>query len=530
MLDSFSGKFDYTAHVFDRNDTCDLSDDYTLPDYMPAIGRVLSCSAVAAQPTLYIGAGGVECAGGVRYSLLYESADDGALFCAELPAEYDVMLTPERDMRSSADSGDISGLCDAAFENVTPRVTAPRRLNVKSKLRLRPALRAKCAFEPIVHGADITSDSIRKLNATSSCTVCSSATAIPVICRDSISRAEAGLSADDDIRVISSRGNVMITQLQSTENGADCRGEVNVSLLIVKNGENERPRRIIRKLPFTATLPFDAPLPAGARQIGIRGYGVCPSVSNTVDGDSITLEASVLLSAEAAASTPLTYLKDLYSKNSDCETAHTDILIYSPVSAFNGHATITASHEAASLGLDSGMKLCDVSAKLHPDVESSLTANGKLTLSGKLRLSAVADNGGEFIPIEYDSDFRYNADISEAAGLDQPTISAVMTVGDVKGRIDAENVVCDCELCCAVLIETDRKIKLLSEANVTPAATAEGNGASILVCYPAKDESLWDIAKKYRIDVDQITEKNTLPPVASPDAANSLANVKFLII
>ena len=530
MLDNFSGKFNYTAHVFDRTEICDLSDDYTLPDYMPAVGRVLSCTATAAQPTLYLGSGGVECSGGVRYSLLYQSADDGSLHCAELPGEYDVMLTPDRDMKSSADASDVSGICDVALENVTARVTAPRRLTVRSKLRLRPALRAKNEFIPISHSADLASDSIRKLTGNASCSVCACATAIPVICRDSISRAEAGLAPDDGVRVISSHGDVMINQLQSTASGAECRGEVSISLILCRDGEGERPRRIIRKLPFSTNLPFDAPLPSGAKQIGIRGYGVCPSVTHTLDGDAIALEAGVLLCAECAASAPITYLKDIYSKDDNCETSHTEMQFHSPVSAFNGHATVSAAHDLDSLGLDSGMKLCDVTAKLLPDVEKELAPNGKLTLTGKMRIIALADNGGEFIPIEYDSDFRYNAELSEAVGLNSPTISAVMTVGDVKGRIDAENVVCDCEICAAVLIETSQKVKHLSEANLTPAASESTDSASILVCYPANGETLWDIAKKYRTDVAQITEKNPIPPFTSPDAPDSLTKVKFLII
>lgn len=530
MLDNFSGKFDYTAHVFDRTEICDLSEDYTLPDYMPEIGRVLSCSAIAAQPTLYIGGGGVECAGGVRYSLLYESADDGSLFCAELPGEYDVMLTPDRDAKAPTDGSEISGICDATLENVTARVTAPRRLTVKSKLRLHPALRANNESSPIIHGADVKSESIRQLKGDASCTVCACATAIPVICRDNISRAEAGLSPDDEVRIVTSHGDVMIHQHQNSDSGAECRGEVNISVLFSKSGEGERPRRIIRKLPFSATLTYDSPLPSGSRQIGIRSYGICPSVSSKVDGDSISLEATVLLSAETAASTPISYLKDIYSMNADCETAHTELALHSPSSAFNGHATISASHDLSSLGLDSGMKLCTVTAKILPDVEKELSPSGKLNITGKMRISAVADSGGEFIPIEFDSDYRYCIDLSEAAGVAEPVISAVMTVGDVKGRIDAENVVCDCELCAAVLIETKHSIKVLSEANISPASEVDTRGASILVCYPSRGETLWDIAKRYKTDVSDITERNPLPPSASPDAPESLSKVKFLIL
>ena len=528
MLNNFSGRFDYTAHVFDRAEVCDLSDDYTLPDYMPAVGRVLTCFGTAAQPTLYLGAGGVECAGGMRYSLLYESADDGSLFCAELPGEYDLMLAPDRDMKLSPEGADISGLCDTVLENVTARVTAPRRLTVRSKLRLRPAFRASCSFEPIVHGADLNSDQLRRLTADEGTTVCASATAVPLLCRDTISRAEAGLSPEDDVRVVSSHGNVTVTQLQNSGAGAECRGDVNLSVLIAREGE--RPRRLIRKLPFSSTLPFDAPLPSGAKQIGIRGYGVCPFVSHTVEENSIALEANVLLSAEVAATAPITYAKDIYSMTADAETAHTDILLHSPASAFTSHATVSAAHELASLGLDSGMKVCDAVARIAPDFEAELTPSGKLTLTGKMTVAAVADNGEEFIPVEFESDVRYTAEISEAAGLDTPAISAVLTVGDVKGRIDAENIVCECELCAAVMIEKAQKITALSEANLTPSAVTCADGVEIVVCYPARGETLWDIAKKSRTDVDAIAEKNSMTSLTAPDSPDSLAGIKFLVI
>lgn len=529
MLDNFSGKFDYTARVFDRTETCDLSDDYTLPDYMPAVGRVLSCTAVASQPTLYIAASGVECTGGVRYSLLYESAEDSELFCAELPGEYDVILTPERDQKTADSAADVSGICDATLENVTARVTAPRRLTVKSKLRLRPALRTDTTFETLLHGADYSSETLRKLEGKASCTSCACATAIPVICRDKISKAEAGMTPGDEVRVISAHGDVMITNIQSTETAAECRGDVNVSLLVTRTTEGERPKRIIRKIPFSTTLPFDAPLPPNARQIGIRCYGVCPSVTHTVEDDTFSLEASILLSTEIVGNAPITYLKDSYSKDAECETAYTEITLHSPVSAFNGHATLSAAQDLASLGLDSGMKLCDVTAKLHPEFEKELDSNGKLTLTGKIIVTAVADNGAELIPATFDSNFRYTADLSEAVAIDQPIISAVLTLADLKGRIDADNISCDYELCAAVTIEQKQKITVLAEANLTPASGNENEAATILICYPERGQTLWDIAKKYRTDVSAIIEKNPLP-VGAPDSPDSLTSVKFLII
>ena len=105
-----------------------------------------------------------------------------------------------------------------------------------------------------------------------------------------------------------------------------------------------------------------------------------------------------------------------------------------------------------------------------------------------------------------------------------------MTIGDVKGRIDAENVVCDSEICAAVLIEEKQNISVLSEANISSSSLESDNSSSILVCYPARGETLWDVAKKYRTDISSIAEKNDLPSSSAPDAADSLSKIKFLII
>lgn len=526
-----NGRFDYTARLFDRPQTADLSDDYTLPDYMPAIGRVISCTAAAASPSLYLGGGSVEYAGGVRYRLLYESADDSSLWCAELPTEYDIILSADRESAHlPQDPAELSCLADAAPENVSARVTAPRRLTIKSRIRLSPNLWAKSSFETAAHGDLGDPDSIRTLEGKSESSFLASVTNIPVICKDKVTLAEAGLSPDDEFRVISSRGDAMISQLSVSDGGADCRGEVSASVLLTREGEGERPRKIIRKISFSTKLPMNLPLPDSTTITGIRGYGVCPTVIATQEEDGISLEVSLLLSAEIAASAPISYIKDIYSKSADCECSRKKLVLRTPAACFNGNATVSGSADLASLGIDSGMRLCDISARLLPDIEKTLSPSGRLTLTGKMKISAVADNGAELIPVEYDTDYKYVTELPEAAALDSPEISLIATVGETKGRIDSDSIVADCELCVAVLIEDKEEIDALSEINLTPSSFVPIPASHICVCYPASGETLWDIAKRYRTETEAIAEKNSLDLADSPDSPDSLSKAKFLII
>lgn len=530
-FEKLNGRFDYTARLFDRPQTADLSDDYTLPDYMPAIGRVISCTASAASPSLYLGGGSIEYAGGVRYHLLYESADDLSLWCAELPTEYDIILNADRESALlPQDPAELSSLADAATENVSARVTAPRRLTIKCRIRLSPNLWTKSSFETAAHGDLGTPDSIRALEGKSESSFLASATNIPVICKDKITLAEAGLSPDDEFRVISARGDAMISQLSFSDGGADCLGEVSSNILITREGEGERPRKIIRKISFSAKLPMNLTVPENASITGIRGYSICPAVNATQEEDGIALEVSLLLSAEVATRAPISYIKDIYSKSADCECARKKLVLRTPAACFNGNATVSGSSDLASLGIDSGMRLCDISARILPDIEKSLSPSGRLNLAGKMKISAVADNGAELIPVEYESDYKYVAELPEASALESPEISLVATLGETKGRIDSDSIVADCELCVAVLIEDKEEIDALSEINLTPSSFAPMPASHICVCYPASGETLWDIAKKYRTEADAIAEKNSLDLTNSPDSPDSLSKAKFLII
>ena len=529
MNDNLKGKFDYTARVLDRTDLCDLSDDYTLPDYMPAIGRVISCTGVAAPPALYVGGGNIEFAGGVRYLLHYESAEDSTLWCAELPAEYDHIIPTDRIASSSIDPDGIFGITQATPENISARITAPRRLTVKSRIRLPITLSATASFETAFRGDTEDTDAIRYLKGSSPYGIISCGSSAPIICRDKVSFYELGLTNSETCRIISSRAKVMITRTDVVGNTLECKGEFNANMLYILEEENERPRRITRRIPFSAEIPLQNLPAATSSPIGIRAYGICPTVTTSSDEDGINLELALLICGEALWISSISYIKDVYSQNADCELSRTNTELRIPIACFNGNATVSAQTKLDALGLDGGLKLLDYSACILPDTEWELKENGKLIISGKMKINLIADNGSELIPAEFESDFKYVTEIHNADGLLAPILNIIADVSDIKCRLDGERIYADCEISVSVLAEDERKISTVSEVNMTSSTDASDAPSSIIVCYPAKGETLWDVAKRYRADAREIAERNSLS-AASPDAADSLAKSRFLIL
>lgn len=523
MNENMSGRFDYTARVLDGTELCDLSDDYTLPDYMPAIGRVISCTASVALPSTYLGGGSLEFAGGVRYRLHYESAEDSSLWCAELPSEYDILIPSDRTSDLPADPSEISGITEAVAENITARITAPRRLTVKSRIRLTSDLCRRSEFVTAFRGDVSDMGALRYLEEDATCSMIASGSSTPIVCKDKITLSEAGLYDGDSFRIISSRGSVMVNRLEASDSTLDCRGDISVSLLIVSDGD--RPRRINRKLPFSTEIALNSD---ASGNLGIRAYGVCPSVTATADEDGISLEATALISAEAASTAKMRYLKDIYSKSADSETAMTTLSISSPLACFNGNATVSASTSLSELGLDSSMRPTDCNARVLPNVQCEIGENGKLTVSGRMKISVLADNGTELTPAEFDSDIKYTADLRDVSPS-SPKINAIASIADTKCRIDGDKIYTDCELCLAILVENVCEIKTVSEVNLTAPSIEKRSGSYIIVCYPTKGATLWDIAKKYRTDAFELAEKNSIA-LTTPDSPDSLSKTPFLII
>ena len=529
MNENLNGRFDFTARIIDRAETCDLSDDYTLPDYMPAIGRVISCTATVAPPTLYLGGGNLEFAGGIRYRLLYESAEDSSLWCYELPGEYDFLIPADRLCDLPEDLSELSGISDAKAENISARITAPRRLTIKSKIRLKSALCCRSVFETKFRGDLNNTDAIRTLEGVAACGIVIGGSSTPVVCHDKITFSEAGFTDNSNYRLISSRGNVMISRMEKSTSSLDCRGELNATIILSSENPEDRPRKITRKIPFSVEIPFGDYHDSAANHIGLRASGVCPNISMSTDEEGINLEATIIISAEAAATSRITYLKDIYSRKADCETSRTSLVLPIPQACFNGNVTISSSANLSDIGLDSGMRILDCIAHATPTIEKEITTDGKLIISGKLKINVIADNGAELIPSEFESPFKYVTEIQNCKNIHNPVIDVITAISDIKCRIDGGKLTSDCELCFAILLENEVSINAISEVNFTSAEEQSISLSKILICYPTLGETLWDVAKKYRSDAFEIAEKNSLS-VTEYDDPNSLSNSKFIII
>ena len=499
------------APLGERQIVTELSEDIELPDYQPEIKRLLRVEANVSPAEVYIGAGNVECTGTVDYSILYSGAD-GMLWCATPSGAYRYTFPVELPADFDAGEGLI---CDTASqpENVSGRVTAPRRLTLRCRLRTRAQL----------WGTRVMPDpteqlpGIQRLTEARDCARLFLGAGEPFTVGDEI----LCDPRDGDVRVISAGGQVFVTEAAAGSGTVDCRGEVCLRLLCCHDGTGE-VYPVLRRVPFAQTVEMEGvEVNCEATATGHLG-----DLRVTVGDGRIVCDAAVSLAVRATRNETVSLLRDAYATGSECEAVTRTLRI--PVALRTVLGNFTVGHTAAleDAGMRPGMQVIDADGTV--TMGETECARGKYVLTGKCRFRLITVADGDWSVQEIEVPVRYSV---EGAGHEDCPVAATEAdacVISCRARADGEKLVLDAEIAVSGTLRGEEPAPVLSE--LTPGAAWQMPGAVYTVCYPAKDDTLWRVAKRYHVPVSELIAKNALAQAPAADAPDSLAGVRYLLV
>ena len=486
--------------VCEKISTSELSDDFTLPDYKPEIRRLLKISAILPPPSSYVSGNSAEFSGDVVYKVLYVGGD-GKLNCAELTSVYEA----DAEFDSFADNVQTSD--EVIAENIIGRVMAPRKLNIRTRLRHEIRIEAqRPASVELVGNAD--GDGIMRLTDTR-------ASCMRVVGEDDSHEIIEELSIPVDARIIESSATPLIEYCELKNGGAECRGAVYLKVLYDTEGTD--PFMLDRKIPFEAVVPV------GGEGEGFecRVWGCVPNVNTEITENGAVSKMHLTLSAEAQKNLPVEVTTDIFSTNKCCELAREITRISIAASCSTGNFTVSGSSELS--GLPESFRI--VSATAEAEADELMAENGKYQLLGKCRFSAVIFGDEEYSCREFELPFKYEFGIAECA---PDGYSAKLICPVVKVRGDQNVLFAEAEVNAAVRIWQDSDVETVKEVSFAEPMDRSSRPAYTVV-YVSEGESLWSIAKKYSADPAEIALTNGLR-VSAISAPESLSGIDFLII
>lgn len=489
--------------ICDKTVITEISNDYTLPDYHPEIRRVLYVSSNILPPAKYVSASGAEYSGMIDYSIIYVSVD-GKLYSAPLSAEYTLNFPINIDGDFDFNEG-ISSCVDVISETVSTRLSGPRKINVKSKLKAHARAYATMSLDEKISG-DVEPDTLELLSKEED--ICIFTRTVS----DAFEISEEIIPDTPEFRVISADGKVFIKDISLSDGEAAVNGEIYLTLLL-EYSDSDEVAQIQRKIQFSHTIDNEE-LCKSSR---CTAAGHLSDISVNIEEQGIICDMGLIIELEAQTKKSFSYIADIYSTNKSSKAQYKSYDIPANGYCTNGNISMNEKISKENIGIPQNAIIVDVHGTAI--AEKIFAEDGKNFVVGQAKYLLLVLSEGEYSSVEIALPFKY-AFLAENGSYEQTSCEAKADVISCKVRQDNEEISIDAELSIACWGIGNKTITVLDEIRFEDEIKREkGN---VIIYYPSPEDTLWTIAKRYFVPVSKIQLLNGL--------SDDIINKEYILI
>ena len=472
---------------FDTAATCDVSEDVVLPDYIPEVRRVIGVRASVSADGKYLSGDELETDGGVTYNVLYVGGD-GAICMTSHTSSYTGHI-PVKAEDDRFTPQDIVLSCTA--ENVNCRVTAPRKLTLSSKVRMKIL-----SQKPV----DVT------MKADGDCPVRRKTEVHPAaVMAEYRQTGECGgeIREREGMQVIAANGELCLTEVRGTGGTMTVKGDAYVTaLLLSPEGSYVTAKS---RIPVEEEIPVPLPISEEKRE---------------VTGHAAAFGEVVLLEMQAAEDGVLTWRMEY---DIDCvvlKCTETSVVTDAYLVGCTDSPEMAAYDSVYPAGAVNGRLTIQETAKLKPGMayvcawgrataDRIETSKNRMILTGNAVLSIVESGNGEAILDELTLPYRYECEALTPETVDPACLLGKhsVRVTDIQARADGDVLTLTAELALSAAILGVETIKCVSSIAPVPDAASSRKPDVLLRLYvPDEGETAWDVEKRFRLGRDAKAE------------------------
>lgn len=457
----------------------DVSEDIILPDYYPEIRRVLCVRENLLPPAKFVSGNKIDINGVVDYTLIYVS-NEGKLCSAPLSAEYSFSLPLENASEFELSEG-VNIMAHSVADSSTVRVSAPRKLQVRSRIRSSVSAWGKMSCCEKTEGIEDPS-TIERLSAQATCAemLCESS--------DIVSVEDEYRLPSEDCRVAVADGTVVIQNSRIEGEMIRINGEAVIRMLLMCDGET-RAERVVRRIPFEAETDLDG-IEAAETSL-LRVGGSVTELALNVEEGSVYTQADIVLEICLGQNRDVSYTADAYSTR---QASSTEMRTYPlPLVLENRNASFSQSDriELSELNFNEGAEIVDIYGSAVAD--EAVLEDGKYVIRGNCKYNMICLKDGEYSHCEARAPFKYELDGEREVDCFDSTVDML----NCKVRNDGEFLNLDSELALACSLMGSVDTEMLDSVSFYD--ELDNMGGEWTVCYVRDRESAWNIAKRYGV-------------------------------
>jgi hypothetical protein len=484
----------------------ELSDDFILPDYLPDIKKIVRTEACPRLGNRFLGSGMLEYEGAVAYKVLY-IADDNSVRCAAFLCDFKNKIVGEELNEDCVD------VLRPVTASLVCRMQNPRKLNIRCKAGVTGAIWQRNSFLPELYGArgdeeksiETKENQIDALNITN--------------------HRESGLVFSEDITldsshapigdIICSSAEIYVDECRSSGNELLLRGVCEFELLYSHAEGEAVTYSLLRK-----SLPFSQALDAEQMQEGVTCTAIVLPESCNVNvredefGKRRMVELDLGYALDICALVPkkMYFCSDCYSVQKECQTTMLQKNIWR---LMDSSRTSFSVNENKALKEIEGAGIKEVKAcYIHPTLAYEETnANKRPVFTGVAKVNVLGlGEDAQYKSISFELPLRLVAETS--LYLKEHIFEQNCRAENIRCRVDDEKLYVDFEIICHTRILGGEEITAVQVIRMTGETLKKSEkGAVATLYFPEKGETLFDIAKKYKVTSADLMARNGLDSI-----------------
>ena len=511
---------DYLKNVRCSDVYTESSVDYVLPDYLGDVRKILFSEASRRPSGRFAGGDEVEFSGIVVYNLVYLDSE-GSLSSVEFTSDYDYAV------KCSGENYNDS-IADTRVSNFAVRLVGPRKINAKASLVGSVRICEKSTltlsgdaletgFDPEINGGSID----LRISRTSS--------VIEREYAEAVANLEGAIS--DEVSVVYSSIEPMIEEVRAEDDSVAVRGKLRMCA-VIKNGD-EPAYGVEKTVNFEENVDFEGVTPEMQLIPELTVTSLKSSVNADEVGCEVVLSGIVEICLVGEGNQRVDVLLDGYLKEAPTDNSYEDFNYTRLVCA----APIKGSHNAEIERADiesEGMREV-VFLTSTPKVEEIIKEEGRVIVNGEVRYSGVASEmiGDKisYTNLKFSSPFSVNVNC-DCQNDDKIQVEVELHTQNTSATLDSDKLYATCSFDGTAVVIMEDSERVLSTMNRIEGEGYKSDVAKITVYYPSKEDTLFEVAKRFHTSTLKIAQDNEITEsvFASDNPRGSLAGIKKLIV
>ncbi len=487
--------------------THDTSEEFSLPDYVPEIRKLLYTKASVLPESKYIGDEGVgsfvEFSGTITYLLIY--TDDEGNLCS-LP------LTSNYEAKSALINHPTTVFIDTTVDSVTPRVNAPRKVTLKSRLKSRIQGWEKTATLEKIENKS-TADELFIERSIENISVAE----IKQIGLSDIKFSDKlDMQGNENPRPLWCDACASVTDVKVQNNAVSVRAEAKIKCLCDVNGEIIA---LTKSVPIAEEIEAEGACLGDLARVSARCVSLAISNEQSNEVGQLFFDLTCELEGEVIRNSEVQVTKDCYSTKYEIEESYKSIDTYRAAKVQNCSVTVS---EAVKRKGKEACTIIDVIGE--SSIEKADVKGKSFIVSGKLNVTALEkieeNDNVEYLTEGYEIPFKYSCD---AGAIEEPISRCSASSGEISARIEGDKIYVSGEIYISMTLLDKGKVQIMDTAVLKKEMEIKKDAGCVRVYFPKEGDTLWEIAKKYHTTVATLKMQNDL-------SADTVEGIKNLII